>query len=88
MMNVAVRKKLLPSNPCSAVEFPVKVKGLFRPHYMSWSEQQRIEFQAPEYFAQHRPDHHGIRTPGIQGIDANEEGAGGSGKRGGLDSRF
>jgi len=27
----------------------VKVKGLFRPHYMSWSEQQRIEFQAPEY---------------------------------------
>jgi hypothetical protein len=31
------------------VEFPVKVKGLFRPHYMSWSEQQRIEFQAPEY---------------------------------------
>ena len=31
------------------VEFPVKVKGLFRPHYMSWSEQQRIEFQAPQY---------------------------------------
>jgi hypothetical protein len=45
----AVRKKLLPANPCSGVEFPVKVKGLFRPHYMSWSEQQRIEFQAPEY---------------------------------------
>lgn len=31
------------------VEFPVKVKGLFRPHYISWSEQLRIEFQAPEY---------------------------------------
>lgn len=49
MLNVAVRKKLLPANPCAGVEFPVKVKGLFRPHYMSWSEQQRIEFQAPEY---------------------------------------
>jgi integrase len=23
--------------------------GSFRPHYMTWSEQQRIEFQAPEY---------------------------------------
>jgi len=49
MLNVAVRKRLLPANPCSGVEFPVKVKGMFRPHYMSWSEQQRIEFQAPDY---------------------------------------
>ncbi len=49
MMNVAVRKKLLPANPCAGVEFPVKVKGLFRPHYVSWSEQQRIEFQGPAY---------------------------------------
>src|SRR6266478_3662221 len=30
MLNVAVRKKLLPANPCSGVEFPVAVKGLFR----------------------------------------------------------
>ena len=49
MLNVAVRKKLLPANPCAGVEFPIKVKGLFRPHYMNWSEQERIEFQAPEY---------------------------------------
>ena len=49
MLNVALRKKLLPANPCAGVEFPVKVKGQFRPHYMNWSEQQRIEFQAPEY---------------------------------------
>jgi integrase len=49
MLSVAVRKKLIPSNPCAGVEFPVKVKGLFRPHYMSWSEQQSIERQAPEY---------------------------------------
>ncbi len=48
ILNMAVRKKLLPSNPCAGVEFPVAVKGLFRPHYMGWAEQQ-IEFQAPEY---------------------------------------
>jgi len=49
MLNVAVRKKLILSNPCSGVEFPVKLKGLFRPHYVLWSEQQRIEAHAPEY---------------------------------------
>jgi integrase len=49
MLNVAVRKKLLPTNPCSGVEFPVAVKGLFRPHYVTWSEQQRIESSAPNY---------------------------------------
>ena len=49
MLNVAVRKKLLPANPCSGVEFPVRVKGLFRPHYVTWSEQQRIEKAAPSY---------------------------------------
>ena len=49
ILNVAVRKKLLPSNPCAGVEFPVAVKGLFRPHYMGWAEQQQIEFQAPDY---------------------------------------
>ncbi len=49
MLNVAVRKKLLPSNPCAAVEFPVAVKGLFRPHYVTWSEQRRIEVHAPDY---------------------------------------
>ena len=49
MLNVAVRKRLLPSNPCWGVEFPVAVRGLFRPHYMSWSEQQRIEAEAQVY---------------------------------------
>jgi integrase len=49
MLNVAVRKKLLPSNPCAGVEFPVAVKGLFRPHYLTWSEQRKLESQAPEY---------------------------------------
>ena len=28
------------------VEFPVALKGLFRPHYVTWSEQQRIENKA------------------------------------------
>ena len=49
MLNVAIRKKFLAVNPCAGVEFPARVEGLFRPHYMSWSEQQQIEFQAPEY---------------------------------------
>ena len=49
MLNVAVRKKLLPANPCAGMEFPVAVKGLFRPHYVSWSEQRMIEAHAPEY---------------------------------------
>ncbi len=49
MLNVAVRKKLLAANPCSGVEFPVSVRGLFRPHYVTWSEQQQIEFHGPEY---------------------------------------
>ena len=49
MLNVAVRKKLLVANPCSGVEFPVRVKGLFRPHYVTWSEQEKIEGIAPDY---------------------------------------
>jgi Outer membrane efflux protein/Phage integrase family len=36
-------------NPCSGVEFPVAVKALFRPHYVTWSEQRTIEAHAPEY---------------------------------------
>jgi len=48
MLNVAARKRLLPANVFGG-EFPVKVKGMFRPCYMLWSEQQRIEFQAPDY---------------------------------------
>jgi integrase len=46
MLNVAVRKRLLTSNPCAMVEFPVTLKGLFRPHYVTWSEQQQIEINA------------------------------------------
>jgi integrase len=49
MLNVAVRKKLLPSNPCSSVEFPVVIKRLFKPHYVTWSEQERIERHSPQF---------------------------------------
>jgi integrase len=49
IFNVAVKKKLCPANPCAGVEFPVILKGLFRPHYMTWSEQTRIEERAPAY---------------------------------------
>src|SRR6266581_1652460 len=46
-----LRKRLLPANPCWGVESPVRVKGMLRPHYMTWSEQQTIEFHAPGYLA-------------------------------------
>src|SRR5580658_10764768 len=49
MLNVAVRKKLLLSNPCSSVQFPVVIKRLFNTHYVTWSEQQRIERQSPQF---------------------------------------
>jgi integrase len=49
IFSVAVKKKMVPSNPCTSVEFPVAVKGLFRPHYMTWSEQSEIEQHAPTY---------------------------------------
>jgi integrase len=49
MLNVAVRKKFLFANPCAGVEFPARLDGLFRPHYVSWSEQQKIELHAPDY---------------------------------------
>jgi len=46
MLNVAVRKRLLTSNPCAMVEFPVSLKGMFRPHYVTWTEQKQIENNA------------------------------------------
>ena len=49
ILSVAVKKKLIPVNPCAAVEFPVMMKSLFRPHYVTSSEQAKIEKHAPAY---------------------------------------
>ena len=50
ILDVAVKKKCLDANPCSAVEFPIQLRNATRkPHYMTASEQQRIEFSAPDY---------------------------------------
>jgi len=50
ILNVAVKRKRLGINPCNAVEFPVSVSQSTRkPHYMSASEQTRIELLAPNY---------------------------------------
>jgi site-specific recombinase XerD len=49
IFSVAVKKKFVQTNPCAAVEFPVITKGLFRPHYMTWSEQTEIEKHAPAH---------------------------------------
>jgi hypothetical protein len=65
MLNVAVRKKLLVANPCSGVEFSVRVKGLFRPLYMTWSEQETIEGIAPNYLQNVVRIHHGNRSAGL-----------------------
>jgi hypothetical protein len=64
---VAVKKRLVTVNPCGAVEFPVRVKGLFRPHYMTWSEQTRIEERAPEILEERDSDHHRNWSSGLQG---------------------
>jgi integrase len=50
ILNVAVKQKRLDLNPCTAVEFPISVSRTTRkPHYMTASEQARIEFTAPKY---------------------------------------
>ncbi len=50
MLNVAVKQKRLADNPCRAVEFPVSVsKSTRKPHYMTATEQAKIEFAAPSY---------------------------------------
>jgi hypothetical protein len=32
-----------------ASKYPARVDGLFRPHYVNWSEQNKTEFNAPEH---------------------------------------
>jgi integrase len=50
MLNVAVKQKRLSANPCVAVEFPVSVsKSTRKPHYMTSTEQGKIELAAPGY---------------------------------------
>ena len=50
ILNVAVKKKWLLANPCAGVEFPVQVSDTTRkPHYMTKTEQETIEFLAPDY---------------------------------------
>jgi integrase len=50
ILNVAVKMKRLAANPCVTVDFPVSVgKSTRKPHYMTWSEQAKIEAAAPSY---------------------------------------
>lgn len=50
MLNVAVKQKRLTANPCAVVEFPASVSRTTRkPHYITASEQERIELVAPNY---------------------------------------
>lgn len=50
ILNVALKQKRLATNPCNAVEFPVSVsQSIRKPHYMTASEQARIQFNAPSH---------------------------------------
>ncbi len=50
ILNLAVKKRRLAVNPCSGVEFPVPLAGTTRkPHYLSASEQVRLEACAAPY---------------------------------------
>ena len=50
ILNVAVKKRRLAINPCGSVEFPVALAGTTRkPHYLTASEQVRLEACAPPY---------------------------------------
>lgn len=50
ILNVAVQRRMLVANPCLGLEFPVRLAGTTRkPHYVTASEQERIEFFAPSY---------------------------------------
>lgn len=50
ILNVAVKQKRLAANPCLAVEFPVSLrKSTRKPHYMSATEQAKVEIVAPSY---------------------------------------
>lgn len=50
ILSFAIKQKRLSLNPCSMVEFPVPIgKTTRKPHYMTATEQERIEFAAPRY---------------------------------------
>lgn len=50
ILNLAVHQRRLAANPCDSVEFPASIrKSIRKPHYMTSSEQVRIEFAAPPY---------------------------------------
>lgn len=50
ILNVAAKKKRLDKNPCAAVEFPIQMNhATKKPYYLTASEQERIQFLAPDY---------------------------------------
>jgi hypothetical protein len=50
ILNVAVKQKRLLANLCVSVEFPVSIKkSALKSHYMSATEQAKIEIVAPSY---------------------------------------
>ena len=64
----------------------MRVKGLFRPHYLSWSERQRIEQHAQPHLKNIVRIITETGPAGLQETHAHEEGPVGPCKRGRLDS--
>jgi integrase len=58
ILNVAVKQKRLAANPCLAVEFPVSVrKSTRKPHYMTATEQAKIEIRRAQLLEEYRCHH-------------------------------
>jgi integrase len=50
MLTLSESRFPIPANPCGIVEFPASIqKSIRKPHYMTSSEQSRIEIVAPPY---------------------------------------
>ena len=88
MLNVAVRRKLLRSNPCWGVEFPVTVKGLFRPALRLVVGAATNRSRGAGISEECGSDHHRDRTAYLQGADADEEGSSRPTERSRLDPGF
>ena len=89
ILNVAVKKQRLAVNPCVSVEFPVPLAGTTRkPHYLTASEQARLEACAHGVLAQHHRDHGGDGAAALSRVDPDAKGTGGSGERGRASAGF
>ena len=85
VLNVAVRKRLLPSNPCWGVEFPVAVRRVVPAALRVVVGAATDRGDCAGVSQKRHPDHHRDGASGVQGTHADEEGASRPSERGGVD---